>query len=1578
MLKQQVLERQTHELDLGEKGKFRITVTDLEAAAERKAFEEQPVPTKALDAVRDLQREGGALQKMENDFPNSELQERACSVERTAEQSAETSPSVVLENIEGCSAKCIQILLENVSGLSADDDFTVEMIPELNVAVATFQKSIDTQELINKCAQNKRVKRFKITARLLEVTCSIKVENIPDDISIDYLRVYFESTQNGGGPVSDISLFHRENSAIITFCDHKGNAASVLAFLLTFYLSTVLEKQHLLEQTPVSVHPYYRSLETALYGKDRPVTKMPDSVVIPLDPYVWQFLRRQDRLIEAINQEMANCHCYLKWPQTDCSQPEVTLCPSSSIPEQKGTMMKLITTWKQDVSTEFSRIMLRYIAIKCKVSSAKWKDVKNRLMKNADLIITGISKEMVVIAGNRAAVDSAEKEVRECMEKAMEESERKKQSIEIPVSITPGKYAVLRNAGLEENIHKEYPCLKISYDDTKETVQLCGLSAEVYKVKANLLEKVLNMPSTSVDVNRNVLQHLRSANSKTMSEKLFAAKKINAFYELADDTVMLFGETPQDLSEGEKQLKASLTYKSIDVKDCEVTKMKEWSHLLAALRKKYPSSQKTVVIHEPDGNENTVTITGFTETVEEAYQNLYDFIDRNTRVERKIPAKLVAAVQFVEKEKSAVCDELRKKGVTIRFHTKTPYISLSGPKAEVSKAATALEKIISTLCWKDVSIDKPGAKEFFIDRKDTLIFEAKQKFNCLIRLKEEEQQKSKNVDQVERKLYYKLTLEDGTELLVYKGNLCNYPVDVVVNASNEDLKHTGGLAWALLQAAGPELQAECDEVVKMGGSLQAGDVVITGAGKLPCKQIIHAVGPQWKENNSGKCVHLLREAIKKSLQLAETYNHRSIAFPSVSGGIFGFPLHKCINAIVSAIKKTLEEFKRDSSLKEIHLVAADEETVQVLKETVQKEFTAKPSSSVLQQQCSPDHKQGESQREKRGDDLCMATDGETMITTAEGLRIRVEKKDIIDATTDVIVNSVGTDLEFGVGPLCHALLKEAGPELKVEFDMEKGQQEAGNGSVVCTSGCILACAFVFHAVLPQWDGGSGQALKTLENTVHKCLMKAEELGLKSISFPAIGTGGFSFPNTVVSKLMFDEVFKFSSSQSRKTLQEVHFVLHPKDTRNIQAFTSELKCRVTGKYCGAAPQPDFISPVSIEALGAYKMRIGSITLKVTSGDITKENTEVIVNIANKTFDATSGVFKAVMDAAGFDVEEECQQYAGLLQSGFITTEGGALLCKRIIHLIHSTNVKNQVSKVLHECELRMYKSVAFPAIGTGAAKQSPAKVADDMLDAIVEFASRGSVQHLKEIRIIIFQKHMLSDFYGSMKKREDSDSCEPRLSWLLTPKSYFWGPKKSTEKKKLLILGKKVDSVTFQICGESKKNVDATESWITGVILKEQLENRIVDDIIENFDERQIEALADLQRGKHVTIELKKNDSPPCITISGISREVCSVSVEVQKMIQKKKAAQEEQSKAELVYKLVGWGYQGTDDSFVAFDKLTNMQLEDARLDKKPHLTVKINKTMYRVDMNTLQAHDDQGRTINIQRVPKNEGKLQCC
>ncbi|NXF01618.1 PAR14 polymerase, partial [Smithornis capensis] len=346
----------------------------------------------------------------------------------------------------------------------------------------------------------------------------------------------------------------------------------------------------------------------------------------------------------------------------------------------------------------------------------------------------------------------------------------------------------------------------------------------------------------------------------------------------------------------------------------------------------------------------------------------------------------------------------------------------------------------------------------------------------------------------------------------------------------------------------------------------------------------------------------------------------------------------------------------------------------------------------------------------------------------------------------------------------------------------------------------------------------------------------------------------------------------------------------------------------------------------------------------------------------------------MDAAGSQVVDECAQHAGKYQSGFITTQGGNLLCSKIIHLISNNHVKSQVSKVLNECEQRMYKSVAFPAIGTGQAGLSPAKVADEMLDAIETFASQKSVQHLQTIKIVIFQTDILKDFHENMRKREKSDSST--TNWWSPIFKFFWGGKiESTEKKQSMILKKKVNLVVFQICGESQENVDAAESWIKKLILKEQFETSISNELIENFDKRQIDALDDLQTRHHVNIEIEDKCSPPQIKISGISRDVCFVSVQVQKMIQEMKDAEDEQSKAELVYNLVEWRYLENNDTFVAFDKLTNMQLEDARRAKKPYLDVKINKKNYRVDLNTLQASDNQDKTISIQRVSKSEGKL---
>ncbi|XP_071602678.1 protein mono-ADP-ribosyltransferase PARP14-like isoform X2 [Heliangelus exortis] len=1526
-VKQRVLEKKSHKLYWGGK-EIKLIVSDPERppAAEKNTLQEKSVPTKAPGTTSNIQAKDDveALQKAEGSVVNRALQEETGAAGNIAEKSAEASPSVVFENITRCSPEELHILLENISNLSGDDDFTVEEIHEINAAVATFKRSIDIEEFVRKCRQHKIIKEQKITARILELTKSIKAENLPDSVSRGYITIYFESAWSGGGKVSEVQLFPEENSAIVTFRDQKD-------------LNTVLKKQHVLDETKISVHPYYHSLGAALYGKERPTIKMPDPIEVPLDQYVWQFLQRHGKLIKDINQEMAVFHCDLKWPEVNCSHPEITLCPSFPLSKQKKPMIKLIKTWKQDASNEFSRIMSRYTAVKCRVYSVNWEDLKKRLVKDFALLITDVSEGLVVIAGSRAGVESAEKKVTEYVEKAIKESEREKQTIEISVPVVPGIYAILQNAGQENNIRMEYPSIKIFYSDTQKAVQLHGLPAEVHKIEAEILKRVYNMPHKTVKIDPQVFHYLQRLDTRAMSALLFTRKKINAFYELRDDTVMLFGGAHKDLSEAEQQIKTDLEYVCIDVEDGEVIKKEEWRSLVSSLLKMDSSSQGTLVIDEPTGKQNKVIIAGISEAVKNAHQKLSNFLDRNIYVKKVIPANSAMVVQFVEKKKSSFHVELRKKGVTVGFDTETPCFSLSGPRTEVPKAVTSFEKILSSLYLKNVTNDKPGAKELFIERKDLCVLEAEQKFGCLIQLEQQEVQEQKDGRVADKeKLYCEEVLPNGVVVAVYKGNLCDYPVDVVVNATNEGLQHHSGLAEALSEAAGPELQEECNELVRKNGSLKPGCTVITGAGKLPCKNVIHAVGPRWRAHEAEKCLDTLKETVKNCLKLADTYNHRSIALPVISGGVFGFPLQMCARSIVSSIKETLEGSMKDSDLKKIHLVDDVEEVVQVLCETVKKVFTAGSYSLILMVPRSESDEVTEGQKEERKEDL-------QMFRTNEGLSIHVEEKKIQEATTDVIVNSVGLDLMFGVGPLCRALLEKAGVALQREFNLEKRTQAYGPGSVVCTSGCALACKYVLHAILPPWDGRGGQALESLHDVIHFCLKKTEEFGLKSIAFPALGTGGFKFPKNIVSKLMFDVVFKFSRNHTWKNLQEVHFFLDPKDTDNIQAFTIELGHRVVESCNAASLQP------KAKVFGVHEIQIGSITLQITNGDITEEDTEVIVNILNDKCNVTK---------------------AGQSHRDFITTQGGKLLCNKIIHLLYNNDVENLVSKVLNECELRTYKSVAFPAIGTGQGKLSPREAADDMLDAIVEFARERSVQHLKKIRIIIFQTTMLRDFYTSMKKREHS--CPSTKESQAQIKSFFFHKTQPTKKEKHLALEKKIYLATFQICGVSKQKVEETEAWINKLILNEQIANIVSDELIEHFDERQINALTDLQKKSLVTIQLENKSPTPQIKISGISKDVCFVSGEVQKMIKKMKDTKLEEYKAELVFNQVEWRYLGSNDRFVAFDKLTNMQLEDAKIAKKPHLTVKIDMKNYQVDLKSLQANDDQGKTISIQRVPKNE------
>ena len=141
-------------------------------------------------------------------------------------------------------------------------------------------------------------------------------------------------------------------------------------------------------------------------------------------------------------------------------------------------------------------------------------------------------------------------------------------------------------------------------------------------------------------------------------------------------------------------------------------------------------------------------------------------------------------------------------------------------------------------------------------------------------------------------------------LRLVKGDITERNVDAIVNAANSYLKHGGGVAAAIVRNGGTLIQEESNKIVKgIGGLIPVGSAVVTKAGNLPCKAVIHTVGPRMGEGDED---YKLRKAVRSSLLLASEKGFRSISMPAISSGIFGFPKDRCTKILVGESKTFLQ------------------------------------------------------------------------------------------------------------------------------------------------------------------------------------------------------------------------------------------------------------------------------------------------------------------------------------------------------------------------------------------------------------------------------------------------------------------------------------------------------------------------------------------------------------------------------------------------------------------------------------------------------------------------------------------------
>ncbi|XP_040897571.1 protein mono-ADP-ribosyltransferase PARP14-like isoform X2 [Toxotes jaculatrix] len=1533
--------------------------------------------------------------------------------------------AVLLENVsDNMCRDLLSMLVENISGLD-DGSFSLEIIWESNRAVVTFNKPADAERFLAVSQTSRKMQKHGLTARPLQAAKSIRVENLPPTVVKDLLELYFEKTWT---QPDDVAMIPDEQAAIVTFSDPK----------VVKSIST--KEDYMIGSIPVKVYPYHELLGTALYGKDRPTWKMPEPFTETVHVAVRKFLLMKKQL-EGINDQMRPYFC-----SVDLDSPEAKLSPLPSFLRQKGLTAKHVDNWMSTAQEAFNKQMSQYSAFECPASAPAWeaaeKDVRS-VVGEAAVLMLDASRGTLTVAGRTDHIKQIRAPVENIVLKAMIQIERQMNGVSEGITLSPAMFYILKQDGLQKVAFNISPEMKVSYSEATQTLTISGLPAEVFKTKAWILERNVHMSKKQLYLPQCLLDFLKTVDPMDMSQDLFTSQGISAIYSIDHKGVLLLGSSDSILTDAESRMKMVLSIHTLDVEDQDVLKLHNWVDLNQQLLDAYNSSKKkTVAIQIHPETRDKITVVGFVNPVKEVSHSLREFIVNYSRVQETVRVKSCAVVQFIDKKKSHDCSSIVKAyDVRIHLDSERPRIIVAGARLHVQKARSCLLELTNALFTDNFIVDKPGAKKYFQSQGSLFLSTMMTEFSCVVMLRpeyQEEEEEEENYEEESGLCYCKVQTSSRVVVSVSKADICSLSVDAVVNAANEELQHIGGVALALLKAAGPQLQKISNDYISKNGHLRPGDAITTDAGNLPCRYVIHAVGPRFSDSDKRTSVSRLKLAVKESLKQAAMVNCSTVALPAISSGVFGFPVDLCAETIAQAVREYCDSPQGPGSLTGIHLVDNNSNTVRVLAEAVNQEFADLGPTLTIPQHAggkgtgpSGGNQQGRGrgqsqsprgrwfgergggrgggrgrggrgagyrgglQAHRGGQSPRGHTrpgghggPGRMEQATAEGVKIVLCRGNIQDQTTDVIVNTISENMNLNQGAVSKAILEAAGSGLQLAVRSEAGAATLQHGSVVITDGFKLTCRKVFHAVCPFWDNGGGQAEEVLITIIRYCLEEAEKHKMVSLSFPAIGTGNLSFPRDVVCRVLLREIHSYSRKTSPRHLREVAIVVHPSDNHTVDCFIREFKGQTgqrnvqhevqdlkesPGQQPASQSQQASASfgPVLSPSLGVYQMQMGHLTLEVSSGDITKEATDVIVNSSNKDFTLKSGVSRAILDGAGSGVEAECSNIVnspGYQPRHMIVTSAGLLPCKHIIHIVGQkdpANIKEMVYSVLRVCEENRLSSVSFPALGTGQGGAHPSAVADAMVEAVVEFVRKKHPAFVRSVKILIFQAVMMTEFHKSMKRREGEEVEEKSFLTKIkdTVTSFFTGSgdeRSGTDGVDLE--GEEFEPTVFQLCADNEKAVSLAKKKIQELIVAEQAESSITDPFISQLSQADMDELRALQRKLTVSIRLDKGleDQEPRIHLEGLTRDVVLAESAVRDIIRRVERMENRKSKALQLSGVVEWQFQDHSGKMVTFDMYTNLSLEEA-LEKKQSVKIKISEETYTAKVTLRKAVSAKGR-----------------
>lgn len=764
----------------------------------------------------------------------------------------------------------------------------------------------------------------------------------------------------------------------------------MIIFVILGVEGVIKQPGHTLEQKRLEVKAYYPLLECRATNQKK----------ILIDSDIFDHIKlHNDRdlqtLLEQHKVELCN----------DPVNDVVTLSPSDErhVPQQSwGKRAWSIEAFMRS----FTKIEIPIAPELFDEISARWKNQHPTQGSNTNRVYFLRQERLAQIIGKSDTVIEEGRKLQELMIAAEEDTERMKSIGNVlEPGIPKNKLRLLKESGLSEILQGQHQHLKISIDLDNETLSLDGPRSILKEVQAEVFKFISKMIERSVELPTNLINVLKVPRVASFIQDLLKQRSIQAIFTYDQgrgfNEIHVLGIDLQSAKEAEKVLLDSVLEKSISL-TAENTQVLD-SHPWREFRENANSTFKAEIVVEV--STNTVWVSGISEDVKKCFDETIQFLEVNTIVYDTLTLD-PGSTRFVFERWGSKLEEIKKDlikcSVDIRMAADLKGIDVSGTKEGLAECLARLVSLTQAILRESIPVDKPGMRKFFSEGKGPKLLKTVEDDNSCTIIMSERNKNDVSVAATEstegmssEEFICSYLTNQGKKISVFRGDLTKHRVDAIVNAANEELKHVGGLAAAIVAQGGADIQVQCDQYIQKHGLLLEGRTTVTQAGTLPCDSIIHTVGPKWdsqadifrQNGTETRQEKVLKLAIKNCLN--EASGLRSIAIPAVSSGVYGFPRELCAKIIVDVILDFCKA-NPSSRLSDIHLVNNDSETVKVFAEELRNRFSGKQQFEDSQNLVVPNpgpYIQG-------GGDRRPKPEASRSLTTPEGLGITVKFGDL--------------------------------------------------------------------------------------------------------------------------------------------------------------------------------------------------------------------------------------------------------------------------------------------------------------------------------------------------------------------------------------------------------------------------------------------------------------------------------------------------------------------------------------------------------------------------------------------------------